>query len=104
MGGKNNKRSVRRIITSDRTRSREPAGYAMKGKKATAVAGKQAFRDATHGADKRNAAAKSKPKRVFGQPKTELEQAIERYVELFDFAPIGYVTFDRVGRVEEVNF
>jgi len=104
MGGKNNKRSVRRIITSDRTRSREPAGYAMKGKKATAVACKQAFRDGTDGADKRNAAAKSKPKRVFGQPKTELEQAIERYVELFDFAPIGYVTFDRVGRVEEVNF
>src|SRR5439155_23036348 len=41
---------------------------------------------------------------VFRQPKTELEQAIQRYVDLFDFAPIGYVTFDRVGRIEEINF
>ena len=41
---------------------------------------------------------------VFRQPKTELEQAIQRYIDLFDFAPIGYVTFDRVGRIEEINF
>ncbi|HEU0276100.1 MAG TPA: PAS domain S-box protein, partial [Candidatus Udaeobacter sp.] len=37
-------------------------------------------------------------------PKTALEQATRRYVDLFDFAPIGYVTFDRVGRIEEINF
>src|ERR1700741_2862477 len=37
------------------------------------------------------------------QPKTELESAIQRYVELYDFAPIAYVSFDRAGRIEEVN-
>jgi PAS domain S-box-containing protein len=46
---------------------------------------------------------KSMPRRTFRHPKTELEQAIQRYVALFDFAPIGYVTFDRSGRIEEVN-
>jgi PAS domain S-box-containing protein len=40
---------------------------------------------------------------VFKHPKTELEAAIKRYVDLFDFAPIGYVSFDRVGRIEEIN-
>ena len=40
---------------------------------------------------------------VFKYPKTELEAAIQRYVDLFDFAPIGYVSFDRVGRIEEIN-
>jgi PAS domain S-box-containing protein len=52
---------------------------------------------------KRPAAAKSMRRRSFRYPKTELEQAIQRYVGLFDFAPIGYVTFDRSGRIEEVN-
>ena len=36
-------------------------------------------------------------------PKTELESAIHRYVDLYDFAPIAYVSFDRVGRIEEAN-
>src|SRR5438477_10786346 len=36
-------------------------------------------------------------------PKTELESAIQRYVDLYDFAPIAYVSFDRVGRIEEAN-
>jgi len=40
---------------------------------------------------------------VFKHPKTELEAAIQRYVDLFDFAPVGYVSFDRVGRIEEIN-
>src|SRR5438270_10274560 len=40
---------------------------------------------------------------VFKHPKTELEAAIQRYVDLFDFAPIAYVSFDRVGRIEEIN-
>jgi PAS domain S-box-containing protein len=52
---------------------------------------------------RRPATAKSMPRRTFRYPKTELEQAIQRYVALFDFAPIGYVTFDRSGRIEEVN-
>jgi PAS domain S-box-containing protein len=50
----------------------------------------------------------SAPKRstrapVFKHPKTELEGAIQRYLNLFDFAPIAYVTFNRVGRIEEIN-
>ena len=40
----------------------------------------------------------------FRYPKDELEQAIQRYVDLFELAPIGYVTFDRFGRIEEINF
>jgi PAS domain S-box-containing protein len=40
---------------------------------------------------------------VFKHPKTELEAAIQRYVDLFDFAPIPYVSFDRVGRIQEIN-
>jgi PAS domain S-box-containing protein len=52
---------------------------------------------------RRPATAKSTARRIFRYPKTELEQAIQRYVALFDFAPIGYVTFDRSGRIEEVN-
>lgn len=35
--------------------------------------------------------------------KRELEQAIQRYVDLYDFAPVGYVSLNRTGRVEEVN-
>ncbi len=36
-------------------------------------------------------------------PKTELEAAIQRFVDLYDFAPIAYVSFDRAGRIEEAN-
>src|SRR5437773_4993998 len=37
-------------------------------------------------------------------PKSELEAAIQRFVDLYDFAPIAYVSFDRAGRIEEANF
>jgi PAS domain S-box-containing protein len=37
-------------------------------------------------------------------PTIALEAAVQRFVELYDFAPIAYVSFDRVGRIEEVNF
>src|SRR5947208_7023083 len=36
-------------------------------------------------------------------PKTELEAAIQRFVDLYDFAPIAYVSFNRAGRIEEAN-
>ena len=36
-------------------------------------------------------------------PKSELEAAVQRYVDLYDFAPIAYVSFDRAGRIEEAN-
>src|SRR5947199_4057458 len=46
-----------------------------------------------------------RPKRAptFRNPKTELEAAIQRFVDLYDFAPIAYVSFDRAGRIEEAN-
>jgi len=77
----------------------------MKRKKANSAAARRAFNGGVDGANSRQAAAeKWMRKPVFRQPKTELEQAIQRYIDLFDFAPIGYVTFDRVGRIEEINF
>src|SRR5437660_11819284 len=104
-GRKNKKRPGRsRLVASARPPSHEFVGSAMKRKKATLDTGKRVF---TNGAGRANgkkvAAAKSMRRPVFRQPKTELEQAIQRYVDLFDFAPIGYVTFDRVGRIEEIN-
>jgi len=57
-----------------------------------------------NGAVKKNGAIRqSASAPVFKHPRTELEAAIQRYVDLFDFAPIGYVSFDRVGRIEEIN-
>src|SRR4030095_2776070 len=37
------------------------------------------------------------------QPRTELESAVQRYVDLYDFAPVAYLSFDRSGRIEEAN-
>jgi PAS domain-containing protein len=51
-----------------------------------------------NGATKRSASAP-----VYRHPKTELEAAIQRYVDLFASAPIPYVSFNRVGRIEEIN-
>ncbi len=39
----------------------------------------------------------------FGNRRLDLEQAIQRYADLFDFAPVAYVSFDRVGRIQEIN-
>jgi len=36
-------------------------------------------------------------------PATDLEEVIQRFTDLYDFAPIGYVSFDRSGRIAEVN-
>jgi PAS domain S-box-containing protein len=33
----------------------------------------------------------------------EVERAVRRYIDLYDFAPTGYVSFDRSGRIEEIN-
>jgi PAS domain S-box-containing protein len=57
-----------------------------------------------NGAVKRGGAAKqSASAPALKHPKTELEAAIQRYTDLFEFAPIAYVSFNRVGRIEEIN-
>jgi len=58
--------------------------------------------------DKRKAAKKNTPTRstrngAIRNPKTELEAATQRFVDLYDFAPIAYVSFGRAGRIEEAN-
>ena len=37
------------------------------------------------------------------QARKELEASLEKYRELYDFAPVGYVTLDREGIVREAN-
>ena len=74
----------------------------MKKVKATSPVGGSST-NSLNGSRSGNGAIVHPPKPVFRYPKTELEAAIQRYVDLFDFAPIGYVTFDRVGRIEEIN-
>ena len=32
-----------------------------------------------------------------------MEGAIQRYVDLFDFAPVAYVNFNRAARIETIN-
>src|SRR5947208_14582648 len=77
----------------------------MKGRKANPEAANRLLSDRANGANGRNGApSKSVPPLTFQQSRIALEQANQRYVDLFDFAPIGYVTFDRVGRIEEINF
>ena len=58
--------------------------------------------------DKRKDAKKNRPTRstrngAIRNPKTELEAATQRFVDLYDFAPIAYVSFGRTGRIEEAN-
>ena len=38
------------------------------------------------------------------QAREELEVSLGKYSELYDFAPVGYFTFDRHGVIREVNF
>jgi PAS domain S-box-containing protein len=52
---------------------------------------------------KNSATKRSVSAPVIKHPKTELEAAIQRYVDLFEFAPVPYVSFNRVGRIEEIN-
>ncbi len=37
------------------------------------------------------------------QARTEAEALTERYIDLYDFAPIGYFTLDRGGTIQQVN-
>src|SRR5206468_9073267 len=52
---------------------------------------------------KKNKPTRSTPNGSIRNPKTELEAATQRFVDLYDFAPIAYVSFGRTGRIEEAN-
>lgn len=43
------------------------------------------------------------PERLFTAPGIDIEAAFQRYSDLYDFAPIPYVSFSRSGRIEDVN-
>ena len=76
----------------------------MKKVKGTPRALKKFSPDRANGAHSKNGATDKAAATPILQPsKTEIEAAIQRYVDLYEFAPIGYVSFDRVGRIEEIN-
>jgi PAS domain S-box-containing protein len=76
----------------------------MKEMKGIAPAPKKLFVDGTDGSRRNHNGEKIAGKAPsFQYPKIELEAAIQRYVDLHELAPIGYITFDRVGRIEEIN-
>src|SRR5689334_20106641 len=37
------------------------------------------------------------------QARDEVETSLEKYADLYDFAPVGYVTLDRSGNICSVN-
>jgi PAS domain S-box-containing protein len=88
----------RKITASVRSAARELVRVNMKSKQATSRAPRKFPANGEVGKTKRSASAP-----VFRHPKTELEAATQRYVDLFEFAPIAYVSFDRVGRIQEIN-
>ena len=94
------KRAHRKLQTSAAGAAREVIRADMKKMKR---ASRRLGKFSTNGAARRNGAKYSASAPVFKHPRTELEAAIQRYVDLFDFAPIGYVSFDRVGHIEEIN-
>src|SRR5205814_1121232 len=94
----------RKIRASAEESRRELIRAAMKEMKGMGPAPKKLSVDGADGARHKHNGAKHAPKDLsFEHPKTELEAAIQRYVDLYEFAPIGYVSFDRVGRIEEIN-
>jgi PAS domain S-box-containing protein len=62
-----------------------------------------AFRPRIPRLNKNGASIRSGRTPVRWNPQTELEAATQRFVDLYDFAPIAYVSFDRAGRIEEAN-
>ena len=98
---KQRRADYRKITASAGGAARELIRADMKNKKRASHAPRKF---SANGAVRKNGATKrSASAPVFKIPKTELEAAIQRYVDLFEFAPIAYVSFDRVGRIEEIN-
>jgi PAS domain S-box-containing protein len=84
--------------------SRELTKCAMKKAKTTHDGVKWNSADGTEKTDGKNATTiKWKRALRFRYSKTALKEAIQRYVDLFECAPTGYVAFNRSGRIEEIN-
>jgi PAS domain S-box-containing protein len=99
------KRKLKRVRRNPRTSAGEAAREVIRADMKKMKGESRALREfSANGAARKNGATRSSASApVFKHPGTELEAAIQRYVDLFDFAPIGYVSFDRVGRIEEIN-
>lgn len=94
----------RKLRTSAARSARELIGAAMKKMKRAPRAPKKFSPDGANRAQRKNGATDKAAAPPILQPsKAEIEAAIQRYVDLFDFAPIGYVTFDQIGCIEDIN-
>src|SRR5215813_14936491 len=48
--------------------------------------------------------SRGKSRKILGSfDAKQRDYAVQRYADLYDFAPTGYVSFDRSGRIEEIN-
>jgi PAS domain S-box-containing protein len=99
------KRKLKRVRRKPRTSAGEAAREVIRADMKKMKGESRGLREfSANGAARKNGGTRSSASApVFKHPGTELEAAIQRYVDLFDFAPIGYVSFDRVGRIEEIN-
>ena len=82
---------------------RELIKKAMKTTEGSSLSLKKFLMDGANGTRNSHNGHKAAGRAAVKYPKTELEAAIQRYVDLFDFAPIAYVSFDRMGRIKEIN-
>ncbi len=87
---------AQRTPKSNRAATKKTKGTPRAPRKFSASYGKPAL-------SKNGASIRSKRATRIRSPKTELEAAIQRFVDLYDFAPVAYVSFDRAGRIEEAN-
>ena len=93
----------RKMMASASRSGRELIKKAMKTTKGASLSLKKFLMDGADGTRSNHNGQKVAGTAAVKYPKTELEAAIQRYVDLFDFAPIAYVSFDRMGRIEEIN-
>src|SRR5436190_18242794 len=86
---RDNRRSNRASLKTTRGMARRPQKYLSESGKQKPAKKPTPIRSTRNGAIR--------------NPKTELEAATQRFVDLYDFAPIAYVSFGRTGRIEEAN-
>jgi PAS domain S-box-containing protein len=102
----NNKRQAKRrrhsamAVRRSKKSSRAPAKML---KRKSRPRRKFSSHDAVVRVSKDGAPIRSARSPVIRNPRTELEAATQRFVDLYDFAPIAYVSFGRTGRIEEAN-